>query len=212
MTALYLAAKIHSRHKVAMDAVAQAGNGLVEPRHIREMELSLLRCLGWRLHPPTPAAFLDNFLPLVARGREGGDRPGDDAGGSRGGPPGTTTTTTAFRVERAFAFARFLVELSVGAYPFVPARPSSIAVAAVLLGSEGYDLPGSARRAFGAALDGAGLDAGRDEVGACGRMLRRVYARAAHGGGGGGETTPSPREAVSDREEEEEDDGRPKEC
>ena len=92
-----------------LESFASLGNGQVRPSHIEEMELRLMRRLDWRLFPPTPAAFIEDLFPLVASGSRGA------------------------AMADGYEFSRFLAELSVCAYPFVSARPSSVAVIAALI-------------------------------------------------------------------------------
>jgi len=123
----------------------------------------------WRLFPPTPASFVRSFLPLLST--------------NCGGPLDDNAA------EDVTEFAKFLSELSVCAHPFASARPSSIAVAAVLLGFERLGHSEETREAFRAALASNEGDDGSDpatsrfevdspEVRACGALLRRVYRLA----------------------------------
>lgn len=152
MTSIYLAIKIHSLKKVTIQSIVSTGNGLITVKHIENMELSVMTCLNWHIFPPTPVSFIENFYPLISRdGHLWAD---------------------------SLEFSRFLTELSVCTYPFVSAKPSSVAIAAVLYSFEYCGLPEAAREAFQALVDGASLDVNAPEVDACGKLLRRVYLLA----------------------------------
>ena len=87
-------------------------------------------------------------------------------------------------VADALEFSRFLAELSVCAYPFACARPSSVALAAVLYSLEAYGLT-----FWEGGSDGTtalrelvrGTYAAAPEVETCGGMLRRLYQLALPG-------------------------------
>ena len=140
MASIYLSIKIHSsssssslRTKVTSRSIASTcnnngddiGDGVrITARHIESMEMSIMNCLDWRLHPPTSVAFVENLIPLVMIAPpllvKGGGAEDDNH--------------LAVNVDSVLEFSRFLVELSMCAYPFVTARPSSVALAAVLCG------------------------------------------------------------------------------
>ena len=176
MASLYLAIKLHSTKKISIRAIASTGNGTVTVGHIEAMELSILRRLDWHLFPPTSVSFIENFYPLIHEGDDnGGSRRGDGhgnghcfAGSGRG------------LIEDSLEFSRFLAELSVCSYPSVSARPSSIAIAAILLSFEYFGVPHETRDAFRRSVAGLGMDVYADspEVEACDGPLRRVYALA----------------------------------
>ena len=159
MTCIHLAIKLHSPKKMSMQLIVSMGNGLVTTQHMEATELSIMKCLKWHLFPPTAMAFLRNLFPLLAL-------PSDDAA-------------------KALDFARYLVELSVCAYPLASVRPSSVALAAVRYSLEvcgcGTDVKGGRTTAAAlqgmvhgpAAPDGAGLEAET-----CGRMLQRLHRLA----------------------------------
>lgn len=151
MASIYLAIKIHSPKKVPIRSIASTGNGLITVKHIEAMELSIMKCLNWHLFPPTSVSFLENLYPLISR--ECGD----------------------LQVSNSLEFSRFLIELSVCAYPFVSARPSSVAIAAILYSFEHFGFPEEAREAFRSLASGVSLDVDSPEVPACGRLLRKVY-------------------------------------
>ena len=119
-----------------------------------------MRCLNWHLFPPTSISFIENFYPIIV------SNPWDDGRGL---------------LDDYFEFSLYLAELSVCSYPCVSAHPpSSVAIAAILLGFEYFDIPDETRDAFRRSVDclAMSVDANSPEVEACGGLLRRVYALA----------------------------------
>lgn len=162
MASIYLAIKIHSSKKVTIHSIASTGNGLITTKHIEAMELSIMKCLNWHLFPPTVVGYIENFFPLISRSCD-------------------NKKSNKHKVADSLEFSRFLAELSVCAYPFVSAKPSSIAVAAILYSLEYFGLDPAVHKSFQQlANDVLALeDACNDpEVLDCGRLLRKVYALA----------------------------------
>ena len=160
MASLYLAIKLHGQKKVAIRAIASTGNGAVTVGHIEAMELSIMRCLDWHLFPPTSVSFIENLYPLIV------SNPRDDGWGP---------------LDDSLEFSIFLAELSVCSYPCVSVHPpSSVAIAAILLGFEYFDIPDETRDAFRRSVDclAMSVDANSPEVEACCGLLRQVYALA----------------------------------
>jgi len=152
MASIYLAVKIHSPRKVTIENIASTGNGLITVKHIEDMEFSIMKCLDWHLHPPTSVSFIENFFPLISK--------------------------DCSKVADSLEFSRFLSELGVCSYPLVTAKPSSIAIAAVLYSLEYFGLPEETQEEFQALAESASLDMNTPEVEACGKLLRRVYMLA----------------------------------
>ena len=155
MTCIYLAIKLHSPKKMDVHFIASLGKGLITAQHMEAAELSILKSLEWHLFPPTPVAFVENIFPLLAL-------PPDD------------------NAADAMEFARFLIELSVCAYPLAHVRPSSIALAAVLYSLEVCgqvtDTEGTTAAVLRKLVHGTvARDTVGPEVEACGCMLRRLY-------------------------------------
>jgi lipoyl(octanoyl) transferase len=148
ITCIYLAIKLHSPKKVALQCIAAMGQGLIHPDHIVAMELSIMQSLDWHLHPPTPLAFIENLFPLISGNNE------------------------------AFEFSRFLSELSVFAYPFVCFKPSSIAVAASLFAIDHFDLGVEAVESFQELMSGLNLDPYAPDISKCCSLLRQLYKLA----------------------------------
>lgn len=157
MTCLYLAIKIHSPIKLSIRSMARLGRGLISVEHITEMEICVMQALGWYLHPPTPTAFLDNFFPIISKDLVGNNR---------------------FDSVDVYEFSRFLAELSVCAYPFVAAMPSSIAIAAILLSIDHFQLSEETKGLFKRVADTVCLDVDSFEVVECKKLLLKVYMSA----------------------------------
>ena len=156
MTSIYLAIKIHSPKKVSIHSVASTGNGRITVKHIEAMELSIMKDLNWHLFPPTSVAFIENFFPLISRNCNDGFS----------------------KVADSLEFSRFLTELSVCAYPFISAKPSSISIAAILYSLEYFGLLEQNRKAFQTLVHEISLDVNAPEVVACGKLLRRLHQLA----------------------------------
>jgi len=71
-----------------------------------------------------------------------------------------------------------LAELSVCAYPFVAAMPSSIAIAAVLFSIDHFQLSEETKGSFKRVADTVRLDVDSYEVVECKKLLRKVYVSA----------------------------------
>ncbi|KAL3798061.1 hypothetical protein HJC23_012352 [Cyclotella cryptica] len=148
ITCIYLAIKLHSPKKVAIQYIAAMGQGLIHPDHIVAMELSIMQSLDWHLYPPTPLAFIENSFPLISGNSD------------------------------AFEFSRFLSELSVFAYSFVCFKPSSIAVAASLFAIDHFKLGADALESFQELISGLSLDPCAPDISQCCKLLRRLYKLA----------------------------------
>lgn len=161
MASIYLATKIHSPKKVTPYMIESMGNGLITSEHIVSIELSIMKCLDWHLHPPTPVAYIENFFPLIiSRCRK---------------IDGMATSDLS-------EFSRFLAELSVCAYSFAFVEPSTVALAAISYSLEYFGMPEEARDALRAvANETCLLDMDAPEVEACGKLLRRMYVHAMPG-------------------------------
>ena len=136
ITSIYLAIKIHSPKKVHIAVICQSSNGRITKTNIEEMEISIMSSLRWCLYPPTPVSFLDNIFPLIMNV----DIEYTDSDNGRGDTIDNSLSHHLLVDPRVavqlLEFARFLIELSVCAYPFVPIRSSSIAIAAIMYSIE----------------------------------------------------------------------------
>jgi len=125
-TALLMAIKIHQPNKVNLNnVVSELSRGQFDADDVANMEFVMLRCLSWRVHPPTPKEFVLRLLALN---------------------PFTSTGIQEFDVEGLKVLAIFFVELSVWDYFFVTERQSTVALAAILNAMEGLGLFQSLQR------------------------------------------------------------------
>ena len=152
MTCLYLAIKLHSPTKMSSHGIASLVKGSFTAQDIEAAEIVLMTRLDWHLFPPTALAFVENLFPLVV------PSPHDEASAA------------------ARELARFLVELSVGAYPCSHVRPSVVARAAVqysleVVGRGSCETDATLRGALPAPDTSEGLE----EAETCGRLLRRLH-------------------------------------
>ena len=117
--------------------IASMCKGEVTVSQIETMELQIMNDLQWHLFPPTPMNFISNIYPLLSATLSS---------------DGTATSSSSRKRSRhhddmerdlqdSLDLSTFLVELSVCAYPFIMAKPSSIAVAAMLYSFEHFDIP-----------------------------------------------------------------------
>jgi Cyclin, N-terminal domain len=70
MTALYLALKVYDSpcvRVVKLSSLVKLGNGEFTEDDILHMERDLVKLLGWRVNPPTPNCFLQQYLTLLPR-------------------------------------------------------------------------------------------------------------------------------------------------
>jgi len=117
--------------------IASMCKGEVTVSQIETMELQIMKDLQWHLFPPTPMNFINNLYPLLSATLSS---------------DGTTPRSSSRKRSRHYGdmerdlqdsldLSTFLVELSVCAYPFIMAKPSSIAVAAMLYSFDHFDIP-----------------------------------------------------------------------
>ena len=63
LTTLHIAIKLNdSSRKIKLSTLANLSRGQFGPTHIEKMEWEVLKALNWKLHPPTPSAFVSNLL------------------------------------------------------------------------------------------------------------------------------------------------------
>ena len=144
-TSLYLAIKIHSpKKKVHITAICRSSNGRITKTNIEEMEISILSSLRWCLSPPTPVSFLDNIFPLIMHVdmeyngySDNNNERGDNNDNNSLSQQQMLLVLLDPRIAmQLLEFATFLIELSICAYPLVPLRSSSIAIAAIMYSIE----------------------------------------------------------------------------
>ncbi|KAL3806039.1 hypothetical protein ACHAXA_000180 [Cyclostephanos tholiformis] len=108
LTTLHIAIKVHEVRKIKLTTLANLSRGQFGPRHIEEMEYTVLSSLNWRIHPPTSMSFLSHLLLLLP------ERVSDSS------------------KEEIYAMSRYITELSVCDSSFVDVNPSAVAYSAIL--------------------------------------------------------------------------------
>lgn len=123
--------------------------------HLEAMELSVANTLGWHLHPPTSVRFIENFFPLII---------GD--------------VRDEFGVSSALELSRFLTELSVCVYQFTSSnsKPSSVAIAAMLLSISHCQLPHTIEDKLRELTASLSLESNSPEIRKCEKLLSVIYA------------------------------------
>mmetsp|Transcript_12721 Transcript_12721/g.15490 ORF Transcript_12721/g.15490 Transcript_12721/m.15490 type:complete len:347 (+) Transcript_12721:103-1143(+) len=117
MTTLYLAMKLYSKKSQPIGSLIELSRGYFEKDHVEKMEQSIFRELSWRLHPPIALSMVKHLMIEL--------------------PPLPGQVEGERRLKHDITeVSRFLTELSVCDYFFVPRRPSAIAVAAILCAIE----------------------------------------------------------------------------
>lgn len=121
ITALFLVVKIYeprsSSRVLDVSSLAKLSQSTFSEDTIVSMELELLRILKWNLFPPTAytfARYLNKILVEIASKEEECTRP------------------SASSRQEVTELSRFLTELSVCDYFFVPHKPSTVGIAALL--------------------------------------------------------------------------------
>mmetsp|Transcript_48881 Transcript_48881/g.118342 ORF Transcript_48881/g.118342 Transcript_48881/m.118342 type:complete len:439 (-) Transcript_48881:1060-2376(-) len=109
MTSCYLAIKLYEPATINLETMIQLSRGFFTPAQMEAMELSILRTLSWRVHPPTRQCFCKHFMQFL--------------------PPACVPVQVMYDIAD---LARFLLELSVIDYYFIIHRPSNIALAAIM--------------------------------------------------------------------------------
>ena len=156
MAALSLAIKLFEPKKFRLSELVGLARGYYTVEHVVIMESSMLRALGWHVHPPTSLAFIRDFMRLVS---------------------GEVSYSARLDVNE---LAGFLAELSVCDYWFATQRPSSIALAALINAIElqgAYKIDPKYKDEFlqQAVLVGIDFDKDGNEIIACYKRLRAMY-------------------------------------
>jgi hypothetical protein len=118
MTALYLGLKVFdspSMRVVKLSSLVKLGSGEFDEHDVIQMESELLTALEWRLNPPTPNCFLQQYLLLL--------------------PEGTLQETRNTIEELSFQ----AIEISISRDCFVSTDPSVLAYSAMLIAFEQMD-------------------------------------------------------------------------
>uniref|UniRef100_A0A7S3LC49 Cyclin N-terminal domain-containing protein n=1 Tax=Amphora coffeiformis TaxID=265554 RepID=A0A7S3LC49_9STRA len=116
MTMLWLSVKVHYLSSpLTLDTLIELSKGFFQKKELfLEMEMSILRALKWRLNPPTSYDFVQLFMNLLEH---------------------LTSPVDFRRHKEVLHFALYLTEVAGADYFFVTHRPSSVAIAAILLTS-----------------------------------------------------------------------------
>lgn len=130
-TSMYLAAKLYEPRskRLSVTSFVRVSQGLFGIQDMEEMELKILSGLSWYMHPPTALTYIRHILMVVSSKTNQQQR---------GSMDGALTF---------FDLARFLTELSVCDYFFVTIRPSTIALASIMIAAQ--EAPANIR-SFGA--------------------------------------------------------------
>jgi len=159
MTSLYLAIKLNEPRTLKMSSLVELSRGYFTADHIAAMEEAVLRALEWRMHPPTPLAFVRHLLSMLR--------------------PGTLINGVWHDV---MEMSRFLTELSVCDYFFVNHKPSTVAMAAIInsIESIGEDRFSTSDRVqfFEEIHSTSGLRQDCDAVVDVRNMLRQMYSQS----------------------------------
>ena len=110
MSALYIAIKLNEQVIFSSEQFASISCGMYSVEEIEEMELKILKCLGWNVHTPTSLQLAFNILPLLLPKTSG-----------------IKESTWLFITEEL----KFQTELAVRDFYFTTQRKSTIAIAAL---------------------------------------------------------------------------------
>jgi len=172
MTSIYLAIKIHSQKKASIHMIASMCKGEVTVSQIETMELQIMKDLQWHLFPPTPMNFIDNLYPLLSASLSSEITISSSSSRKRS----RHYDDMERDLQDSLDLSTFLVELSVCAYPFIMAKPSSIAVAAMLYSFDHFDIPQDVRGYFKETYSQHDVD--MTEVETCCTLLGDLYEAA----------------------------------
>uniref|UniRef100_A0A7S3VCP7 Cyclin N-terminal domain-containing protein n=1 Tax=Chaetoceros debilis TaxID=122233 RepID=A0A7S3VCP7_9STRA len=106
MTCLFIAIKMNESKVLSLSAFLSLSRGYFQAEHVLAMEHAVLRALSWKVNPPTPIIQAKYLLFILPKNVQ--------------------------RKAEILEITRFLTEISVCDYFFVPHKPSTIAIAALL--------------------------------------------------------------------------------
>jgi len=155
MTTLYLSIKLYEPGKLSMSSMIDLSRGFFKVEQMAFMETSILRALKWRVHPPTPFTFSRHFLHLV---------------------PNSSSLPAPLRND-ILELARFLTELCVIDYFFVPHDASTIGIAALRNAMEFVRYPADD---FLEQLKLLNIDSESKEVSECRSRLKQLYLQGGY--------------------------------
>lgn len=107
LTTLHIAIKMLETQRIKASVLANLSRDQFTVSHIEEMELKIFSALSWKLHLPTPLAFISEFLHLL--------------------PPEVTSSEQ----REVYELSKYLTELAVCESSFVERQNSVIAIAAI---------------------------------------------------------------------------------
>jgi len=155
MTSLYIAIKLYEPGMLKLSCFVELSRGYFSAEHIIAMEDAILRALHWHVHPPTSLCFIRHFMMLI--------------------PENSCSPLVIHEIKE---LSRFLTELSVCDYFFTTQKPSSIALAAILIALESVNEARDPliRHSFmNRVHQFAGVNCMLEEVEACKARLRETY-------------------------------------
>jgi hypothetical protein len=115
MTALYLALKVYdspTQRLIQLDSLVKLGNGGFDEAAVVKMEKKMLRALNWRLHPPTPNCFVQQYMQLL---------------------PADTSSATRSKIEEA---SLLVLEVAISRERFLSTDPSVLGFTSMLMAIE----------------------------------------------------------------------------
>jgi hypothetical protein len=118
MTALYLALKVFdspTQRLIQLDSLVKLGNGGFDEAAVVKMEKKMLRALNWRLHPPTPDCFVQQYMQLL---------------------PADTSSATRSKIEEA---SLLVLEVAISRERFLSTEPSVLGFTSMLVAIEGIE-------------------------------------------------------------------------
>lgn len=107
LTTLHLAIKLHETNRIKSSVLANLSRGQFDVKSIDAMEMSILAALSWKLHAPTPLAYINEFLAFLPN-----------------------EVTPAERKE-VYELCKYMTELAVCESTFVTTQKSVVALAAI---------------------------------------------------------------------------------
>lgn len=116
ITSLHLATKLFSTKYITMKSLSLLSKGEFDEANLKEMEEILLKTLDYRLHPPTIKCYIDHMMALM--------------------PPDKVSERSRHIIRQR---AHFFSELAILDYSLSIDHPATVAFAAVMNASEGFD-------------------------------------------------------------------------
>jgi hypothetical protein len=137
LTCLHLAMKLMERQVFPMVQLLQLGQGAFVEKDVIQMERNVITALQWRMYPPTPNCFLEEFLTLlldiVDTDTENDEQEQQERTSS------SFSTQTTIQVLRQLS--RHLIRTAVPRHEFATVSPSILAYSSIMLAMERHRLP-----------------------------------------------------------------------